>query len=42
MNSSTLQLSISAGQKTSEILIPLVELYGGYVYIDRGGHGSFK
>lgn len=36
------QLSISAGQKTSELLTPLVELYGGYVYIDRGGHGSFK
>ena len=42
INSSTWQLSISAGQKTSEILTPLVELYGGYVYIDRGGHGSFK
>jgi len=36
------QLSISAGQKTSELLTPLVELFGGYVYIDRGGHGSFK
>ena len=36
------QLSISAGQKTSEILTPLVELFGGYIYIDRGGHGSFK
>lgn len=36
------QLSISAGQKTSELLTPLVELYGGYVYIDRGGNGSFK
>ena len=42
INSSTWELSISAGQKTSEILTPLVELYGGYVYIDRGGHGSFK
>ena len=42
INSSTWQLSISAGQKTSEILTPLVELYGGYVYIDRGGQGSFK
>ena len=42
INSSTWQLSISAGQKTSEILTPLVELYGGNVYIDRGGHGSFK
>lgn len=42
INSSTWQLSISTGQKTSEILTPLVELYGGYVYIDRGGNGSFK
>jgi len=42
INSSNWQLSISAGQKTSEILTPLVELFGGYVYIDRGGHGSFK
>ena len=38
------QLSISASpppqgasQKTSEMLTPLVELFGGYVYIDRGG-----
>ena len=36
------QLSISASQKTSELLTPLVELFGGYVYIDRGGQGSFK
>ena len=42
INNSNWQLSISAGQKTSEILTPLVELFGGYVYIDRGGHGSFK
>jgi len=42
INSSNSQLSISASQKTSEILQPLVELFGGYVYIDRGGHGSFK
>lgn len=42
INSSNWQLSISASQKTSEILTPLVELFGGYVYIDRGGHGSFK
>jgi hypothetical protein len=33
---------MSASQKTSELLTPLVELFGGYVYIDRGGHGSFK
>ena len=42
INSSNWQLSISAGQKTFEILTPLIELFGGYVYIDRGGHGSFK
>lgn len=42
INSSNWQLSISAGQKTSEILTPLTEVFGGYVYIDRGGNGSFK
>lgn len=42
INSTNWQLSISAGQKTSEILTPLVEVFGGYVYIDRGGDGSFK
>ena len=42
INSSNWQLSISAGQKTYEILTPLVEAYGGYIYIDRGGNGSFK
>ena len=36
------QLSITAGQKTSELLIPLVDLYGGYVYIDNGSSKSFK
>jgi hypothetical protein len=36
------QLSISAGQKTSELLIPLTKLYGGYVYIDKGSSKSFK
>lgn len=41
INKSNWQLSISAGQKTSELLTPLVDLYGGHVYIDRGGHGSF-
>lgn len=40
--SSDWQLSISAGQKTSELLKPLVDLFGGYVYIDRGSYGSFK
>lgn len=42
INSSNWQLSISASQKTTEILTPLVELFGGYVYIDKGGNGSFK
>ncbi len=42
INSSNWQLSISAGQKTPEILTPLVELFGGYIYIDKGGQGSFK
>lgn len=36
------QLSISAGQKTAEILQPLVELYGGKIYIDKGSSQSFK
>lgn len=40
--SSGWQLSISVGQKTSELLNPLVDLFGGYVYIDRGSYGSFK
>lgn len=42
INSSNWKLYISAGQKTSQILTPLVEMFGGYVYIDRGGNGSFK
>jgi len=42
INSTNWQLSISASQKTSEILTPLVEVFGGYIYIDRGGNGSFK
>jgi hypothetical protein len=42
IKSSDGQLSLSASQKTSELLTPLVELFGGYVYIDRGGQGSFK
>jgi hypothetical protein len=35
-------LSIGATQKTSELLQPLVELYGGHIYIDRGSSQSFK
>lgn len=42
INKSNTQLSISAAQKTSEILQPLVALYGGNIYIDRGSSNSFK
>jgi hypothetical protein len=42
INKTNNQLSISASQKTSEILQPLVELYGGNIYIDRGSSQSFK
>jgi LAGLIDADG endonuclease len=41
INKSNYQLSISVGQKISELLTPLVELYGGYVYIDNSSK-SFK
>lgn len=36
------QLSISISQKTPYLLEPLVNLYGGNVYIDRSTHQSFK
>ena len=42
INKSTNQLSISASQKTAEILQPLIDLYGGNVYIDKGNSLSFK
>lgn len=42
INKTNTQLSISACQKTAEILQPLVELYGGNIYIDRGSSQSFK
>jgi hypothetical protein len=42
INNSNKQLSISIGQKTTELLQPLKDLYGGYVYIDRSVHQSFK
>ena len=35
-------MSISASQKTSEILQPLVDIYGGNIYIDNSTHKSFK
>jgi len=42
INKTNTQLSISASQKTSELLQPLLELYGGNIYIDRGSSQSFK
>jgi hypothetical protein len=36
------QLSLSVSQKTSELLLPIVELYGGKVNIDKGNYQSFK
>lgn len=42
INKSNWQLSISASQKTNEMLTPLIELYGGNVYIDNGSSKSFK
>ena len=42
INKSNKQLSISISQKTSELLQPLSDLYGGHIYIDRSSHESFK
>jgi hypothetical protein len=42
INNTNTQLSISIGQKTSELLQPLLDLYGGNIYIDRGSSQSFK
>jgi hypothetical protein len=42
INKTNTQLSISISQKTSELLQPLIELYGGNIYIDRGNSQSFK
>jgi LAGLIDADG endonuclease len=42
INKTNTQLSISISQKTAELLQPLVELYGGYIYIDKGSSLSFK
>lgn len=42
INKTNLQVSISIFQKTSELLNPLVSLYGGHVYIDRSLNGGFK
>ena len=42
INKTNNQLSISLSQKTSELLLPLIDIYGGNVYIDRSTHKSFK
>lgn len=42
INSTNNQLSISASQKTYELLEPLVKLYGGNIYIDNSRSQSFK
>lgn len=42
INKPNTQLSISVSQKTSELLQPLLEIYGGYIYIDNGNSKSFK
>ena len=42
INENNTQLSISISQKTSELLQPLINLYGGNIYIDRGSSQSFK
>jgi hypothetical protein len=42
INKVNTQLSINISQKTAELLQPLVELYGGNIYIDKGSSNSFK
>ena len=42
INKLNTQLSVSVSQKNFELLQPLIELYGGNVYIDRGSSQSFK
>jgi len=42
INKTNTQLSISISQKTSELLKPLTDIYGGNIYIDRGSSQSFK
>ena len=42
INKTNTQLSISVSQKTSELLQPLIELYGGNLYIDRSSSQAFK
>lgn len=42
INKTNSQLSISVSQKTYELLQPLLGLYGGKIFIDRGSSQSFK
>jgi len=42
INKSNWQLSIAISQNISELLTPLVDLYGGNIYIDKGSSKSFK
>jgi hypothetical protein len=42
INKTNTQLSISISQKTSELLIPLIDIFGGNVYIDNSSSKSFK
>ena len=42
INQTNTQLYISASHKTFEILQPLIELYGGNIYMDKGSSQSFK
>ena len=41
INSTNNQLSLSISQKTSELLIPLTDIWKGYIYIDRNSN-TFK
>ena len=42
INNINKQISITASQKTTELLQPLIEIFGGNIYIDRGSTKSFK
>jgi hypothetical protein len=42
INKTNSQLSISATKKTTQIFEPLIEIYGGSIYIDKGKFESFK
>ena len=42
MNTVTRQISISISQKTTDILIMLLSVYGGHIYPDFGRYTSYK